>query len=169
MSDIWNIAPKVGVGPLRFGMTPDDVAALGVLPPVENTTDEHGEYQENRGLGEPLLRYIDGKLVEIVCDEPSDRHYTYKGVWVFDPDARKVVLAVTEGTNEVEIEDGYFYPPEAGLTFWYYIDRIEDGAIVYWNSDETSQRRMVVVEDRPPFEGEFSDYEPLETLTRDQL
>lgn len=165
----WEIIPDVGVGPLRFGMGRKEVAALGALPDVDSVTDEHGEYQENRGMGEPLLRYVDGKLVEIVCDEPSHHRYTFNGTWVFDPDPRQVLIDASEGLEAIGVETGYVVIGDTGVSFWNYITAIEDGAIIFWDPAKTTDRRMVIVSNFPEPETGPIDYEPTLRLRRESL
>ena len=62
----WEITPLVGLGPLKFGMSPKEVARIEGLGPV---TDSHTAYDnslnEFRTMDVPVCNYVDGLLAAV--------------------------------------------------------------------------------------------------------
>jgi hypothetical protein len=66
---LWEIKPFVGLGPVLFGMTEAEVAALGpALGLVERRLVEHdGSVNEYRGMNTPTLSYRNGRVCYIAA------------------------------------------------------------------------------------------------------
>lgn len=62
----WIAEPLVGLKPLRFGMTPDQVRALGVLGPVSARHPAFdGTVNEFRTMSEPVCGFRDDRLTAV--------------------------------------------------------------------------------------------------------
>lgn len=90
----WSIEPGLGLGPLRLGMTREDVETLPVMGrPQHVYRGSGGRQMEYRGLALPICEYADGALVRIV----SGRHMTgvrFDGIEVFADTPQGVVRAM---------------------------------------------------------------------------
>ena len=69
MDDVtWQIAPNEGLLPVRFGDTPDAVAALPGMPVVERSVPQFGGgVTEQRGPLVPSIGYAEGVVTYIAC------------------------------------------------------------------------------------------------------
>ena len=101
---LWEINPFVGLGPVLFGMTEAEVAALGpALGPVERRLVEHdGSVNEYRGMNTPTLSYRNGRVCYIAAGwRVGD--VIWQGIDVFQTASKTVVqmLEVANGGAEV--------------------------------------------------------------------
>lgn len=76
----WDIQPFIGMGTLRFGMSPSAVAVL--IGAAESVDREENHRREFRAIDHPVLVYDQERLVEIEAsyDVPD---VTYQGLDVF--------------------------------------------------------------------------------------
>lgn len=86
------IHPHQGVGPLRFGMAPEDaVRAMPALgQPHRTKTRFDGSIREFRNLADPSLAYVDGKLRDIECTARVPRVF-FEDLEVFAVDPKRLV------------------------------------------------------------------------------
>ncbi len=107
MDDVtWQIAPNEGLLPVRFGDTPDAVAALPGMPAVERSVPQFGGgVTEQRGPLVPSIGYTEGAVTYIaaVADVPRVR---FGELDVFAAPPNEVLAALEEANGA---------PP--GLTF----------------------------------------------------
>ncbi|MEX0369231.1 MAG: hypothetical protein AB3N09_01270 [Tateyamaria sp.] len=62
----WDIRPHNGMGPLYFGMKPEEVAAIpGMGAPERVVTGYDGSLVEFRAIDMPMCNYVDGGLSTI--------------------------------------------------------------------------------------------------------
>lgn len=62
----WEIVSFVGMGPIRFGMTPSEVeAVLGLPLAVDDDDDDPSYRKEVREIDVPTVTYEDNKVAEI--------------------------------------------------------------------------------------------------------
>lgn len=80
----WTIYPNVGLGPLRFGMSPEQARTaapwLGVPHHVDQEFD--GSVREARGVELPSIGYAGGRLIDVDCSAHV-AGVTFEGVDVF--------------------------------------------------------------------------------------
>lgn len=62
---IWEIVSFEAVGPIRFGMTPDEVAAIAGMPDRSRRGMRSGALNEFRGNRAPIIRYRENRVTEI--------------------------------------------------------------------------------------------------------
>lgn len=94
----WQIAPNEGLLPLRFGMSPADVAALDVLGPITaRDTDFLGDVSQFHALEEPMMIFRTDIAIHF-----SANRYVKNVYWgdlpVFEQEA-KAMLALMEEAN----------------------------------------------------------------------
>jgi len=111
----WSIAPGLGLGPLRLGMTREDIEALPVMGrPQHLYRGSGGRQMEYRGLALPICEYSDGALVRIV----SSRHVPgvrFDGMEVFATDPLSLVRAMESQLGAVTLCQEQLCFPTAGL------------------------------------------------------
>lgn len=99
----FEINPHIGIGPVKLGMSREEVkAALG----AKNHSHSEGEldyYFENAFQ----IEFVDNKADFIgVSDEP-DYTVTYEGVNVFDTQAKKLFEIINANEDQPQTFDGY--------------------------------------------------------------
>ncbi len=118
---VFEVTPHVGIGPLRLGMTPDDVRRSVAGHRVEKIRRGREEVIEDLGLG---VDYSDGDTaVTFVQVSQADRvRVTFAGCDVFDTPADELVASVVrqEGLSPADYPPGrheYLFPP-LRLVLW---------------------------------------------------
>lgn len=89
----WEILPYVGMGPVKFGMTPEEVASL-LGPPISVRT-KNIRRNEQRQRNTPIVRFRNGHVSEIEAyyDVPN---VTLNGVDIFKDNPVKVLQFLEE-------------------------------------------------------------------------
>lgn len=127
MSD-WTIEPYVGAGPLKFGMSPADVAAI--LGPPESTSEISASFAlagqddmaeafrdrttevrvgADRKTILPKLDYVKGKLVSIDFS-PSTRDLELNGTRLFKLKPKERIVQLIESSGTVfQSFNGYIF------------------------------------------------------------
>lgn len=99
MSETWELDPLIGVGPLRFGMSRDEVATLEpILGPIyaefsEPDADNRPRLQQARDLEAPILYFRTDRLTGIQLDLNTKFNIVFNGVSVFGNNSRDVLIA----------------------------------------------------------------------------
>ncbi|NTE87730.1 hypothetical protein [Agrobacterium rubi] len=101
MSETWELDPLIGVGPLRFGMSRDEVATLEpILGPIyaefsEPDADNGPLLQQARDLEAPIIYFRTDRLtgIRIQLDLNTKFNIVFKGVSVFGNNSRDVLIA----------------------------------------------------------------------------
>lgn len=111
----WFIETFEGMGPIHFGMTPEDIA-VAVGPPDRSRRGlRSGSFSEHRGTRAPIVRYRDNKVREIEAfyDLGVVR---FQGIYLFRTDGRQVLrqLAALNGGAMVSVGTVLF--DQLGLT-----------------------------------------------------
>ncbi|MBE7183469.1 MAG: hypothetical protein INR68_03570 [Methylobacterium mesophilicum] len=110
---VWEIQSFIGVGELRFGMSPRMVADLIGAP--ESSDGDEADLREFRDIDLPILSYDQEKLVEIEAfyDVPN---VTYRGMDIFGTPGLKC-LQTLEAANGGALHDvGIVLFAELGFT-----------------------------------------------------
>lgn len=106
MNQNWEILPRVGLGPLRFGMTPAEVEAVAapmgqIDDRVEESEPDGGIVEvEYRDTGEPLCVYKDGRLSEIIVGSHSRIDMRFGNVLVFKVPSKASYEALVEAEGK---------------------------------------------------------------------
>jgi hypothetical protein len=109
----WEIRSFIGMGPIKFDMTPDEVA--GILGPPEDI-DEHGvSLAEYRELDVPIVRYKNGLVAQIEAFYDV-KNVTLGEVKPFSDNGRKVMRRLEELNGGAEISVGIVLFRNIGLT-----------------------------------------------------
>jgi hypothetical protein len=94
----WEIISFVGMGPVKFGMSPAEVEAiLGKALAVDDDEDDSGYRKEVREINLPTVTYEDGTVAEIEAFS-NTRKLRFKDI-VFFEDAGLSVLRRLEDLN----------------------------------------------------------------------
>ena len=117
MTSEFEIAPLVGVGPIAFGMTPEEVEQV-LGPPALSTTNGEGEREERRD--ELTVRYgVDSGGVVEVAFGPESR-VSIEGIAILQ--ARDPVDEVVSRSKDVVECLGFLVSLDLGLTLTGYHD-----------------------------------------------
>lgn len=123
----WTIHPNLGLGPLRFGMTPEQVlaAAPGLGAPQQVDREWDGSVREARGVALPSIGYAEGRVLDIDCSAHV-AGVTFEGMDVFAVEPARLLRRLFElnggalaGLGSVlflklGINTGGFFDAEAG-------------------------------------------------------
>lgn len=106
----WAVAPKIGVGPLRLGMSPEEVAAI-LGEPVKRIEKAKGflEFRETIPSKLPVLLFEAGKLVMIDFVKQT-RSLRLDDLYLFKLKRQETIDALTErATTVFEDFEGYHF------------------------------------------------------------
>lgn len=119
---LWSIDPNGGLGPLRLGMTPSEVAALPNMgKPGHVYRGAGGRVMEYRGLTLPICEYGDGLLNRVV----AGRHVLevgFEGIDVFDAAPADLIRLLESRLGPVTLCQEQLCFPKAGLMLGGYYD-----------------------------------------------
>lgn len=107
MSEVWNVHPKKGLGPLEFGMTRADVAKFEhIMGPLDETQEEtlpNGRVAVNefRDRGSPLCSFQDGILTYMSIRRSDLIEVKFEDVSIFNDDPKQVYSAMGRAAGEV--------------------------------------------------------------------
>ena len=107
MSEIWNVHPKNGLGPLEFGMTHAEVAAFEhIMGPLDETTEEtlpNGRVAQNefRDRGSPLCSFENGVLTFISIRKSDIIEVKFQDVSIFNDDPQHVYSTLGRAAGAV--------------------------------------------------------------------
>lgn len=106
---IWDIKPFVGMGPVLFGMTEQEVDALGLGPLTARRVDPDGTVNEHRGLGIPTVSYKNGTACYLAAGpDVNDVLWQSTNVWLEQPKAVIQALEAANGGAEVGLGNVWF-------------------------------------------------------------
>lgn len=93
----WMIEPLKGLGALRFGMTRDEVAALGLGPVTALDKAFDGSMHEFRTMNVPVCAYRDDKLIALDTSwRVTGVTFRQNNVWATEP---AIMLKILEAAN----------------------------------------------------------------------
>ncbi len=117
----WEIIPFVGMGPIKFGMNPNEV--FEILGPPERVREGPGTLREARQLDLPIIRYEDSLVSEIEAFHNVENVH-YKNVPIFEGDGRSVLKFLEQENGQAEISVGIILLKDLGIT----VGRIDEEA-----------------------------------------
>jgi len=141
----WDIQPFIGMGSLRFGMSPSAVADLIGAP--ERTRARETRLREFRAVDLPILNYDGENLVEIEAfyDVPD---VTYQGMDVFGVPGLECLRALETANGGALHNVGVVLFTEIGLT----CGRLDEDA----RGDHS-----ITAFSRGFWDGKLTDFEPI--------
>lgn len=91
----WEIKPFVGLGPIRFGMTPQEVGGFdNVIGTVRKTYSGYdGSWNERRAISMPNFGYVNNQLIFIGTAWPM-KDVFWNGLEVYQSDPKSVLQAL---------------------------------------------------------------------------
>ena len=116
MNTRLEIQPYVGVGPLKFGMTQEEVAKkLGKPDSIRDHGDEIRESREGHGLQVVYAKNGDG-IVEIGFSS-GIKSLQYDGIYVFQEKPLDVLKHITASGSKIYELLGFLVLLDIGITF----------------------------------------------------
>lgn len=107
----WPIDTMVGIGPIRFGMTAQEVSEALSSPASESGGST---WFLNNGA---RVTIENEHVVEISVTPLSKRNVTYKGMTVFGWEPFPLLDSLERDGGEMFEQDGYLMVPKLGLMF----------------------------------------------------
>jgi hypothetical protein len=111
----WEIISFEGMGPIRFGTTPEEVAAVVGEPDRSRRGLRPGSFNEFRGTKAPIVRYSENRVKEIETfyDLKSVR---FRGIDFFQTDGIEVLRQLEELNSGARVSVGIILFDKLGLT-----------------------------------------------------
>lgn len=119
----WHVQTFEGMGPIRFGMTPEDVALVLGPPQRSRRGLRLGSFSEHRGTRVPIVRYRDNKVREIEAFYDLGL-VEFRGISLFRADGRQVLRQLEALNGGAMISVGIVLFDQIGLT----TGRLDEGA-----------------------------------------
>lgn len=167
---IWNIVPLQSVGPLKLGMSRQEVATLEpilgeIYREIEEDIPGVGRIlKQARDLGSPVLTFQSDALVEINLDQHSRHPIMFDGVDIYRSPAKSVLAALQKANGgqaltglglvlfeKLSINTGGFFIPNKG----------GDGGRYWDDVGDASQPRTMSVAVKDRFAPFLSHYKPI--------
>jgi len=109
----WKIIPFIGMGPVKFGMSPSEVSEI--LGSPKNVTTRGETLREQRAIDMPMIRYINDKVTEI------EAFYTVKNVTlddvnIFENEGLEVLVELELKNEGAKVDVGVIMFENLGLT-----------------------------------------------------
>ena len=107
MAVVWSVHPGEGLGPLRFGMTHEQVAEFeDVMGPLDETTEEtlsNGRLVQNefRDRDAPLCSFDSGRLTHISIGETDIFDIRFNDASIFKDDPKHVYSTLGRAAGSV--------------------------------------------------------------------
>jgi hypothetical protein len=111
----WLIATFEGMGPIRFGMTPDEVAVALGPPDRSRRGFRLGSFSEHRDIRAPIVRYRDNKVREIEAFYDLGL-VKFRGISLFQTDGKQVLRQLEALNGGAIISVGTVLFDRLGLT-----------------------------------------------------
>ncbi|WP_311273689.1 MULTISPECIES: hypothetical protein [unclassified Rhizobium] len=111
----WLIDSFSGIGPIKFGMTPEDVATHIGAPDRSRRGLRPDAFSEHRGIKAPIVRYRGNRVREIEAFYDIGV-VMFRGISVFETNGLKVFRALEELNGGAAISVGIILFEKLGLT-----------------------------------------------------
>lgn len=118
----WLIDSFSGIGPIRFDMTPEDVATHIGAPDRSRRGLRPDTFSEHRGTKAPVVRYRENRVSEIEAFYDIGV-VMFRGISVFGTNGLKVLRALEELNGGAAISVGIILFDKLGLT----VGRLDEG------------------------------------------
>lgn len=109
----WEIIPFVGMGPIRFGMSPADVANLVGVP--ETTDNRPNGIREFRAVDVPIVAYENGAVTEIEAFYDV-KNVTFRGRNIFEENGLAILQFLERENGGASLDVGIVMFERIGIT-----------------------------------------------------
>lgn len=168
MSEAWELNPLIGVGPLRFGMSRDDVASLEAeLGPIYAEFTEQGAdnipvLQQARDMEAPVLYFRNEKLTGIQLDRYTKFNIMFGGVSVFEASSRDALAAFEKANGGALYGLGAVLFPKLSISTNGFIIGIDkQNAPEFWEQSSDDPPKVVNVEMANAYDAFLHNYQPI--------
>jgi hypothetical protein len=111
----WELVSFNGIGPIGFGMTPDEVAADAGAPDRPRRGLRPGSFSEFRGTTAPIVRYSENRVREIEAFYDLES-VSFRGIDLFQSDGLEVLRRLEELNGDAKLSVGIVLFDKLGLT-----------------------------------------------------
>lgn len=111
----WLIHSFSGIGPIKFGMTPEDVATHIGTPDRSRRGLRSDTFSEHRGTKAPIVRYRGNRVREIEAFYDIGV-VMFRGISIFETNGLKVLRALEQLNGGAAISAGIILFDKLGLT-----------------------------------------------------
>ncbi|TCV65350.1 hypothetical protein [Neorhizobium sp. S3-V5DH] len=111
----WEIVSFVGMGPIRFGMSPEEVAGIVGPPDRSRRGLRPGTFNEFRGTKAPIVRYNENRVREIEAFYDLES-VTFQGIDLFHTNGIEVLRRLEELNGDARLSVGIILFDKLGLT-----------------------------------------------------
>ncbi len=118
----WLIDSFSGIGPIKFGMTPEDVATHIGAPDRSRRGLRSDTFSEHRGTKAPIVRYRGNRVREIEAFYDIGV-VMFRGISIFETNGLKVLRTLEELNGGAVISGGIILFDKLGLT----VGRLDEG------------------------------------------
>lgn len=172
MSEIWEIKPLIGVGPVLLGMTRNEVAklepVLGEIYAYDEINLPTGKtrYKESRDLEAPIITFEDNRVVEINIDWRSRSDIVFNNISVFGDHARNVLSALEAASGGALFGLGLVLFDNLSInTSGFYVAAKTGSGGRYWDDiGDKSIDRTISVCVKDNFKSFLEEYSPISFL-----
>ncbi|MUO42187.1 MULTISPECIES: hypothetical protein [Rhizobium/Agrobacterium group] len=111
----WEIFPFERMGPIRFGMTAEEVSAIVGAPDRSSRGLRPGSFNEQRGTKAPIVRYRENRVREIEAFYDLE-NVTLRGVQIFQGNGIDVLRQLEEMNGGASLSVGIVLFENIGVT-----------------------------------------------------
>jgi hypothetical protein len=111
----WLIDSFTGIGPIKFGMAPEDVATHIGAPDRSRRGIRPGSFSEHRGTKAPIVRYRENRVSEIEAFYDVGV-VMFRGISIFEKNGLDVLRGLEELNGGAAISVGIILFDKLGLT-----------------------------------------------------
>ncbi len=109
----WEIIPFIGMGPIRFGISPAEVTAI--IGPPESTDDDDGYLSEYRAVELPIVSYEKNVVTEIEAFYDVE-NVTFRGRRIFDEPGLAIIQFLEQENGGARMNVGTVLFKDIGIT-----------------------------------------------------
>lgn len=168
MSETWELDPLIGVGPLRFGMSRDEVASLqSILGPIyaefsESDPDNGPVLQQARDLESPVLYFRNDRLKGIQPDLHTKFNITFSGVSVFSDPSRDVLIAFEKANGEALYGLGAVLFSKLSISTNGFVTGMnQQNSPQFWEQSSDKPPKVVNMEMGNAYDAYLKNYQPI--------
>lgn len=111
----WEIVSFEGIGAIRFGMTPNEVADVVGPPDRSRRGLRSGSFNEFRANRTPIVRYSENRVREIEAFYDLES-VTFQGIDIFKSDGLEVLRRLEKLNGDAKLSVGIVVFDKLGLT-----------------------------------------------------